>query len=227
PLASSPVDASPSSTIGSTRSQPSPVRTTTPHGYSSLPRSAPSRFMPRLMRSVTDHATLVREDRNVENAARAPSDPALPIDDAHRVSIDSVYQRQSPASPLETQPPPLPPLPHAEPHRRVATSRLATPARFGAHAPASSRLLRAALPSLSTLQGIWDKDSPSPSSRASSALGSATDRLVRPCTSEDGGHEGRLTACKRLGYTPRNRNRSLSVGGGKNERVVMCRPGLA
>ena len=218
PLAVSPVDASPSSTIGSTRSQPSPVRTTAPHGYSSLPRSAPTRFMPRLMRSVTDRPTPVREDRNLENATRAPSDPALPIDDTRRVSIDSIYQRQSPASPLETQPP-LPPLPHAEPHRRVATSRLATPARFGAHAPASSRLLRAALPS-----GTWDKDSPSPGSRASSALGSASDRLVRPRTSEDGVLEGRPTARERLGYAPRNRNRSLSVGGGKNERVTSPAP---
>ncbi|KAF8489871.1 hypothetical protein F5888DRAFT_1869464 [Russula emetica] len=224
PLASSPVDTSPSSTIGSTRSQPSLACTTTPHGYSSLPRSAPSRFMPQLMCSVTDRATPVREDRNVENVARAPSDPALPIDDARRVSIDSVYQRQSPASPLETQPPPLPPLPHAEPHRRVATSRLSTPAHFGAHAPASSRLLRAALPSSSALQGIWDKDSPSPSSCASLALGSATDRLVHPRTSEDGGHEGRLTARERLGYTPRNQNRSLSMGGGKNERVTSPSP---
>ena len=221
PLASSPVDASPSSTIGSTRSQPSPIRTTAPHGYSSLPRSAPGRFMPRLMRSVTDRATPVREDRDVENAARAPSDPALPIDDARRVSIDSVYRMHSPASPLETQSP-LPPLPHAESHRRVATSRLATPARFGAHAPASSRLLRAALPS--ALAGTWDKDSPSPSSRASSALGSATDRLVRPRTSEDGVLEGRPTARERLGYTPRNRNRSLSVGGGKSERVTSPAP---
>ena len=222
PLVSSPVDTSPISTIGSTRSQPSPVRTTTPHGYSSLPRSAPNRFMPRLMRSVTDRATPVREDRNVENAARAPSDPGLPLDDARRVSIDSVYQMHSPVSPLESQPP-LPPLPHAEPHRRVATSgsRLATPARFGAHAPASSRLLRAALPSSS---GTWDKDSPSPSSRASSALGSAADRLVRPRTSEDGGFEGRSMARERLGYTPRNRNRSLSVGGGKNERVTSPAP---
>jgi hypothetical protein len=219
PLASSPVDASPSSTIGSTRSQPSPVRTTAPHGYSSLPRSA-TRFMPRLMRSVTDRPTPVREDRNVENAGRAPSDPAMPIDDARRVSIDSIYQRQSPASPLETKPP-LPPLPHAEPHRRVATSRLATPARFGAHAPASSRLLRAALPSSS---GTWDKDSPSPSSRASSALGSTADRLVRPRTSEDGVLEGRPTARERLGYAPRNRNRSLSVGGGKNERATSPAP---
>ncbi|KAI0268991.1 hypothetical protein BGY98DRAFT_1017162 [Russula aff. rugulosa BPL654] len=198
----SPVDTSPISTIGSTRSQPSPVRTTTPHGYSSLPRSAPSRFMPRLMRSVTDRATPVREDRNVENAARAPSDPGLPLDDARR---------------MHSPPPlPLPPLPHAEPHRRVATSgsRLATPARFGAHAPASSRLLRPALPSSS---GTWDKDSPSPSSRASSALGSAADRL-------DGGFEGRSMARERLGYTPRNRNRSLSVGGGKNERVTSPAP---
>ena len=226
PLASSPVDASPSSTIGSTRSQPSPVRTTAPHGYPSLPRSAPNRFMPRLMRSATDRATPVREDRNVEHAARSPSDPALPTDDdARRVSIDSVYQRYSPISPRETQPP-LPPLPHAEPHRRVATSRLATPARFGAHTPASSRLLRAALPSSSSsaLPGTWDKDTPSPSSRASSALGYAADRLTRPRTSEDGVLEGRPTARDRLGYTPRNRNRSLSVGGGKNERVTSPAP---
>jgi hypothetical protein len=174
------------------------------------------------MRSVTDRATPVREDRNVENAARAPSDPSLPIDDPRRLSIDSVYQRHSPASPLETQPP-LPPPPHAEPHRRVATSRLATPARFGAHTPASSRLLRAALPSSSAFPG-WDKDSPSPSSRASSALGSAADRLVRPRTSEDGVLEGRPSARERLGYAPRNRNRSLSVGGGKNERVTSPAP---
>ncbi len=182
--------------------------------------------MPRLMRSVTDRATPVHGDRNVENAARAPSDPTLPIDDdARRVSIDSAYQRQSPASPLETQAP-LPPPPPSEPHRRVVTSRLATPARFGAHAhaSASSRLLRAALPSSSALPGTWGKDSPSPSSRASSALGSAADRLVRPRTSEDGAFEGRPTARERLGYTPRNRNRSLSVGGGTSERVTSPTP---
>lgn len=221
PLASSPVDASPSSTIGSSRSQHSPVRTTALHGYSSLPRSIPTRIIPRLMRSVTDRTTPMREDRNVENTAQAASDPSLPIDDTRRVSIDSIYQRHSPASPLESQPP-LPPLPHAEPLRRVATSRLATPARFGTHAPASSRLLRAAaLPSSS---GTWDKDSPSPSSRASSALGSAADRLVRPRTSEDGGLEGRTMARERLGYAPRSRNRSHSVGGGKNERVTSPAP---
>jgi hypothetical protein len=60
-----------------------------------IPRSAPTWFMCRLMRSVTDRATPVREDRNVENAARAPSDPALPIDDARRVSIDNIYQREA------------------------------------------------------------------------------------------------------------------------------------
>jgi hypothetical protein len=226
PLASSPVDASPSSTIGSTRSQPSPVRTTAPHGYSSLPRSAATRFMPRLMRSVTDRPTPVRGDRNVENAARGPSDPALPVEDARRVSTDSnsTYLRRSPASPLESHPPLPPPPPPAEPHRRVATSRLATPARFGAHVPASSRLLRAALPS-SAIPGTWDKDSPSPSSRASSALGSAAaDRPIRPRTSEDGMLEGRPTARDRLGYTPRNRNRSLSVGGGNSERVTSPAP---
>jgi hypothetical protein len=47
------------------------------------------------MRSVTDRATPVREDRNVENAARAPSDPALPIDDARCVSIDNIYKREA------------------------------------------------------------------------------------------------------------------------------------
>ena len=224
PLASSPIEASPSSTIGSSRSQPSPVRTTAPHGYSSLPRSAPGRFMPRLMRSVTDRATPVRGDRSVENVARAPSDPALPIDEGRRVSSET-YPRRSPAlaSPLESQPP-LPPLHHtnAETHRRVAPTRLATPARFGAHVPATSRLLRSALPSSSP--GSWGKDTPSPTSRASSALGSAADRLSRPRTSEDGVLEGRPSARDRLGYTPRNRNRSLSVGGGNSERVASPGP---
>ena len=225
PLASSPTEASPSSTIGSTRSQPSPIRTTAPHGYSSLPRSAPGRFMPRLMRSVTDRATPVRGDRNVENAARAPSELTLPIDEGRRASSESSYPRRSPAlsSPLESQPP-LPPLHHtnAEPHRRVAPSRLATPARFGAQAPAASRLLRSALPSSSP--GSWGNDTPSPASRASSALGSSADRLSRPRTSEDGVLEGRPTARERLGYTPRNRNRSLSVGGGNSERVASPGP---
>ena len=224
PLASSPVDASPSSTIGSSRSQPSPVRTTAPHGFSSLPRSGPSRFMPRIMRSVTDRATPVRGDRSVENVARAPSDPTLPMDDGRRVSSDSAYPRRSPASPLPFEgPPPLPSLPHSnsEPLRRVTPSRLVTPARFGAHAPASSRLLRSAFPSSS---GSWGKDSPSPTSRASSALGSTVDRPSRPRTSEDGVLEGRPSARDRLGYT-RNRNRSLSVGGGGNgERVTSPGP---
>jgi hypothetical protein len=47
----------------------------------------------RLMRSATNRATPVRENRCVENAPRAPSDPALPIDDTRRVSIDNIYQR--------------------------------------------------------------------------------------------------------------------------------------
>jgi hypothetical protein len=61
------------------------------------------------------------------------------------------------------------------------------------------------------------------SSRAS-ALRSTADRLVRPRASEDGVLEGRPTALERLGYTPRNRNRSLSVGGGKKERVTSPTP---
>jgi hypothetical protein len=191
--------------------------------FAPLPPSAPTRFMPQLMRSVTDRAIPVREDRNVENAARAPSDPALPKDNARRVSIDNIYQRHSPASPLETQPPSSS-LPYAEHHRRVATSRLATPARFGAHVPASSHLLRAAFPSSSAHSGTWDIVSPSPSSRTSSALRSTADRLARPRTSEDGVLEGCPTAREPLGYAPRNRDRSLSAGGGKNERVTSPAP---
>jgi hypothetical protein len=42
--------------------------------------------------------------------------------------------------------------------------------------------------------------------------------------SEDGVLEGRPTARERLGYAPRNRNRSLSAGGGKNERVTSPAP---
>lgn len=236
PLGSSPVEASPSSATGSTRSQSSPVRTTVPRAYPSLARGAPTRFMPRFVRSATDHASPVRGDRNVKNIARAPSDSALPLDDLRRASIDSVYPRRSPASPLplDFQPPPLPPPPpppqpqpqhtNTEPHRRVAPSRLATPARFGTHASATSRLLRSALPSSSGHPGSWGSDSPSPVSRAPSAAGSATDRLIRPRTSEDGALEGRPTVRERLGYTSRNRNRSLSVGGGNGERVASPGP---
>jgi hypothetical protein len=63
--------------------------------FAPLPRSAHTRFMLQLMRSMTDRATPVREDRNVENAARAPSDPALPKDDARRVTIDNIYKREA------------------------------------------------------------------------------------------------------------------------------------
>jgi hypothetical protein len=61
------------------------------------------------------------------------------------------------AHPAFTQLPPLPPLPPAnsETHPHVVSSRLATPARFGTHASATSRLLRSALPSSSGLPGSW------------------------------------------------------------------------
>ncbi|KAI9507301.1 hypothetical protein F5148DRAFT_981594 [Russula earlei] len=229
PLGHSPVDVSPSSATGSARSQPSPVRANAPHAHPSLARSAPTRFVPRLMRSVTDRAVSTRGDRNVENAARAPSDSALPLDDARRISSDSLYLRRPPVSPLhlplEFQPPP-PPIQHTntEPLRRVAPSRLATPARFGMNGSATSRLLRSALPSSSTLPSAWGGDSPSPTSRASSAIGTAADRLIRPRTSEDGALEGRPSARELLGYAPRNRNRSFSVGGGNTERATSPAP---
>ncbi|KAI0289138.1 hypothetical protein BC826DRAFT_1107242 [Russula brevipes] len=211
PLGSSPVEASPSSatTTGSARSQSSPIRTTSPHAYSSLARAAPTRLMPRIMRSVTDRAIPMRGNRSVENVARGPSDSALPLDDRRRVSIDSTYTGRSIASPIPPEfppPPPLPPLQHnnAEPHRRVASARLATPSRFGTHATAASRLLRSALPSYSAQPGGWGTDSPSPSSRAPSALGSVDSRAPS------------------LHAT--NRNRSLSVGGENGERVASPAP---
>jgi hypothetical protein len=232
PLGSSPVEASPSSATGSARSQSSPVRTTTPHAYPSLARRAPTRFMPRFVRSVTDRPTPVRGDHGLKNiAARGPSDSALPLDDVRRVSIDSAYKRRSLVSPLplDFQSPPLQPQQqqHAntETHRRVTSSRLATPSRFGTHASATSRLLRSALPSSLGHPGSWGTDSPTPSSRAPSAIGSASDRLIRPRTSEDGTLEGRPTARDRLGYSSsRNRNRSLSVGGGNSERAASPGP---
>jgi len=236
PLGSSSVDVSPSSATGSARSQTSPVRTTAPHAYPILARGAPPRFMPRFVRSVTDRSTPTRGDRSVKTITRAPSDSALPLDDARRVSFDSVYSRRPSASPLPLDsqplpppPPPLPPLPpqhaNAETQRRVTPSRLATPARFGTHASATSRLLRSALPSsASSLPRSWGTDSPSPTSRAPSAIGSAVDRLARPRTSEDGALEGRPTARERLGYSSRNRNRSASVGGENSERVASPGP---
>jgi len=75
----------------SARSQSSPIRTTSSHAYSSLARAAPTRHMPRIMRSVTDRATSVCGDRSVENAARAPSESALPLGDTCRVAIDSTH----------------------------------------------------------------------------------------------------------------------------------------
>jgi hypothetical protein len=228
PLASSPIDASPSSATGSARSQPSPVRTTAHPG---LVRSVPTRFVPRLMRSATDNALTGRVDRGSEGVSRTPSDSALQLDEARRTSSDGVYPRRPPASPLplEFQSQPSLQQTHTEQHRRVASSRLATPARFGAHPPGASRLLRSALPSSSVSPTGWGGDSPSPTSRASSSLGAAADRLTRPRTSEDGALGGRPTVRERLGYTPRSRNRSLSVGNGngKGERVASPGPRAA
>ncbi|KAH9177210.1 hypothetical protein EDB89DRAFT_1844955 [Lactarius sanguifluus] len=226
PLGSSPVDASPSSATGSARSQHSPVRTTAPH--SSIVRSVPTRFVPRLMRSATDNALTGRGERGVESFSRTPSDSALQLDEARRVSSDGVYLRRSPASPLpsEFQSQPSLQQTHTEQHRRVTSSRLATPARFGIHTSGASRLLRSALPSSSSsaIPTGWGGDSPSPTSRASSSLGAAADRLNRPRTSEDGALGGRPSARERLGYTPRSRNRSLSVGNGNSERVTSPAP---
>jgi hypothetical protein len=228
PLGSSPVNASPSSATGSARSQPSPVRTTSPHAHPRLASAVPTRFVPRLLRSTTDRTTAVRGNRSVENITRSPSDSALQVDEARRVSSDSVHLRRPLVSPLpselQQQQPSPPAYTSLEPHRRVASSRLATPARFGMHTSAASRLLRSALPSSPALTGHLDQDSPSPTSRAPSVSGFAPDRPSRPRTSEDGVLEGRPAARDRLGYTPRNRNRSFSVGGGNGERVASPGP---
>jgi len=159
-------------------------------------------------------------------------DPALPLDDARRVSFDSVYSRRPSALPLplDSQPlPQLPPLPpqhaSAETQRHVTPSRLATPGRFGTHVGATSRLLRSALPSSALgLPRSWGTAPTSPTSRAPSAIGSAVDRLARPCTSEGRTLEGRPTARERLGYSSRNRNCSASVGGKNSERVASPGP---
>ena len=229
PLGSSPIDASPSSATGSARSQSSPVRT---NAHPGLVRSVPTRFVPRLMRSATDNTLTGRGDRGTESVSRIPSDSALlQLDEARRVSSDGVYIRRSPAPPLpsELQPQPSLQQTHTEQHRRVASSRLATPARFGAHTAGASRLLRSALPSSSASPTGWGGDSPSPTSRASSSLGAAADRLTRPRTSEDSALGGRPSVRERLGYTPRSRNRSLSVGNGngKGERVASPGPRTA
>jgi hypothetical protein len=83
-----------SSTTGSTRSQPSPVRTTAPHGYPSLACGTPN-FMPRFVRSVMDLVTLVYEDHSVKNITRA-----FPSDDASWASSDSAFPRRSLVPPL-------------------------------------------------------------------------------------------------------------------------------
>ena len=226
PLGSSPIDASPSSATESAKSQPSPVRT---NAHPSLVRSVPTRFVPRLMRSATDHALTGRGGPSSEGVSRTPSDSALlQLGEARRVSSDGVHIRRPPASPLplEFQSQPSLQSTHTEQHRRVASSRLATPARFGAHPSAASRLLRSALPSSSALPTGWGGDSPSPTSRASSSIGAAADRLTRPRTSEDSALGGRPTVRERLGYTPRSRNRSLSVGN-KGERVASPGPRTA
>ncbi|KAI0295130.1 hypothetical protein B0F90DRAFT_1752875 [Multifurca ochricompacta] len=240
-----------SSATGSARSQSSPVRATTSQADLNMVRSVPSssRFVPRLMRSATDRIAPVRGNHSVENITRVPSDSALlPLNEARRVSSDSIYLRRPPASPLpiefqpqsqpqsQLQPQLQPPLQHpnnTESQRRVPTSRVVTPARFSrTQTPATSRLLlrSAALPSSSAAAaatGIprsWGAESPSPTSRTSSALGSAVDHLNRPRTSVDGALEGRPSARERLGYPIRNRNRSLSVGGGNGDRVASPGP---
>ncbi|KAH8980304.1 hypothetical protein EDB92DRAFT_1954065 [Lactarius akahatsu] len=221
PLSFSLVDASPSSPTGSARSQHSLVRKTARSG---LVRPVPTRFVPRLMLSVTDNAHTGRGNRGVENFSRTPSDSVLRTAERLRVSSDGVYLRRSPVSPLplEFQSQPSLQQTHTVQHRRVVLSRLATPARFGAHTSGASCLLHSALPSSSssTLSTGRCGDSPSPTSRASSSFGVAADYLYRPRTSEDEAIGGRPSACERLGYLPRSRNRSLSVGDGNGDRVT-------
>ena len=229
PLGSSPIKASPSSIIGSTRSQPSSVCTTASHGYSTysiLACRAP-KFMPQFVRSVTDRATPVHEDHSMKNVTRAPSDSAFPSDDARWALSNSAFPSRSPAPPLplDFQPPQPPPLPHAnsEMHRHVASSCLSTPAWFGTHTSATSRLLRSALLFSSGLPGSWGTNSLLPTSRVPSAIESTADRLVRPLTSEDGVLEGQPTARKLLGYISCNRNHGHSISGRNSERVASPR----
>ncbi|KAH9010965.1 hypothetical protein EDB85DRAFT_2281905 [Lactarius pseudohatsudake] len=206
---------------GSARSQHSPVRTT---AHSGLVRSVTTRFVPSLILSATDNALTGRGDRGVGRFSRNPSDSTLQLDEGRRVSSDSVYLRRSPASPLPLEFRSQPSLQqtHTVQHRRVASSRLATPARFETHTSGASCLLHSALPSssssaLPTGRGV---DSPSPTSRASSPFGVAADYLNRPRTSEDEAIGGQPSACERLGYIPRSRNRSSSVGNGNGKRVT-------
>ncbi|KAI0270399.1 hypothetical protein BC834DRAFT_511342 [Gloeopeniophorella convolvens] len=212
PLVPSPGDGSPTSATGSARSQQtSPARPVASQSHPSLARAVPSRFVPRLMRSATDRVMPARGGPSLgSSSSRAASDSALPLEEARRVSSDSYYRRP-PVSPLSSDFPTTYP---ADPPGHTVSSRLATPARYALNAPANSRLLRSAFPSSSASSaGGWGADSPSPSSRTSSAMGSAADRLARPRTSEDGLLEGRPSARERLGYPPRARNRSMSVGG--------------
>jgi hypothetical protein len=206
PLGSSPIDAPPRSATESVKSQTSPVRT---NAHPSLVRSVPTRFVSRLMRSATDHALTGRGDRGSEGVSQTPSDSALlQLDESRKASGDGVHIRRPPASPLPLEfqsQPSLQPT-HTEQHRRVGSSRLATPARFGAHPSGASRLLRSALPSSSASPTGWSGDSPSPTSRASSSIGAAADRLTRPRTSEDSALGSRPTVRERLDYTPRSCN---------------------
>ncbi|KAH9059755.1 hypothetical protein EDB87DRAFT_1577417 [Lactarius vividus] len=206
PLSFFPADASPSSPTGSARSQHSPVRTTTRSG---LVRSVPTKFVPRLVLSAADNAPTGRGDRDVESFSRTPSDSTLQSDEGRGGSIDGVYIRRSPASPLPLEFRSQPSLQqtHTEQHRHVASSRLATSTRFRTHTSGAIFLLHSALSS-------------SPTSRASSSLGAAADCLNRPRTSEVGALGARPSACERPGYIPRSRNRSLGVGDGNGESVT-------
>ncbi|KAH9005530.1 hypothetical protein EDB86DRAFT_3071297 [Lactarius hatsudake] len=194
--------------------QHSPVRTT---AHSGLVRSVPTRFVPGVMLSAIDNALTGRRDRDVGSFSRTPYDSA-------GVSSDGVYLRRSPASPLPLEFRSQPPLrqSHTVQHRHVASSRLATTARFGTHTSGAPCPLHSALPpsSSSALPTGWGGDSPSPTFRASSSFGVAADYLNRPRTSEDGAIRGRPSASEHLAYIPRSRNRNLSVGDGSGERVT-------
>jgi hypothetical protein len=159
------------------------------------------------------------QDRNVEcsveNSARAPSDPALPIDDACQVSIDSIYRRHSPR------------LAFGNPAAVTTTTRGA-PSSGGSLTPRHSNAFRDACASmlLSSVCRIaisvnpsrtWDKDS-----RSLSSHGSAADRLFHHRTSRTGLSRYTTRFASRFGYALRNRKSSLQHGWRKGQENNSC-----
>ncbi|KAI0319408.1 hypothetical protein OF83DRAFT_1170239 [Amylostereum chailletii] len=231
----SPQGRSPTSATSSVGSETSPSRPPPVFARPALSRAASSSSMPRVNRPLPGRTSPLRAEHLFQHPipARAASDPTLPLDNAPPSSpreFDHARRGPSPSRLRDETPGPALQqaftLDRSTSSRRVP-SRLATPARPPLQG--SARLMRSTASANGGSPNAWEGDSASPSSRASSSMGTApTRRPHRPKPSLDDGRRPSLNLERpTLSAYPRMRKRSFSVGEARTARGELLGPSTA